>query len=74
MFIVYGIFALVTNIIASKDYHSIANQNYLILSMGSKQLNPTDKNEKLVFIQAWIGFIMVIIWGFVFYYLQKTQR
>lgn len=49
MTLVYGIFALVTNVLASLEYKpddpSInAHEGLLILSLGSKQLNPTDTN------------------------------
>ncbi len=67
-FLVFGIFALVTNIIASNDLDGnfTSDFSYIALSQGSKQLNPTDRNKDYLLIQAWIGVGLVTIWGIMF--------
>ena len=49
MFLVYGIFALVTNVIASNNFSPTlpsitSNVDILVISLGSKQLNKTQEN------------------------------
>ena len=63
MFLVYGIYSLVTNILASEantrdDY---IPENVLIISLGSKQLNRTDTNKQYYVIQCWLGLVFIIL-------------
>lgn len=67
--LVYSIYSLATNIIASKN-NSLGSSytvDYLTISLASKQSNPTDLNKLFYFIQAWLGMAVVIIWIVIFF-------
>jgi hypothetical protein len=67
--LVYSIYSLATNIIASRN-NSLGNNynvDYLAISLASKQSNPTDLNKLFYFIQAWLGMAVVIIWIVLFF-------
>jgi hypothetical protein len=75
--IVYSIFSLTTNIIASSFYkhsHTIASlassDSYVALSLGSKQLDPTDKNKTYYIIQCWLGVAVLCLWLTMLFYLK----
>jgi predicted membrane protein len=82
MILIYGMFALATNIIASKTfqncqveaYHDCApNVDFLVLSLGSKQENPSEENQRYYIIQAWLGVAMVIVWFVTFSILKYSE-
>jgi hypothetical protein len=85
MTVVYSIYAFATNISASGIYAQMmaktgsnlsSNVNstfsYVALSLGSKQLNPTDENKTYYFIQCWIGLGMVTVWLFVLFAIKYS--
>lgn len=79
MFLVYGIFALVTNIIAATkfqptDNNLTSNQNILIISLSSKQANRTEENETFYYIQCWLGLVFVIIWGIFLIFIKYMEK
>ena len=83
MFIVYCIFAMATNIVASSTYHTsdkmdptlISNYGILAISLGSKQLNATQENITLYSIQAWFGVGMLLLWiGYLVFIKGKEKR
>ena len=82
MLLIYGIFALATNILAANNYR-LANINttdpdtysgILVLSLGSKiQHNtPTDKNY--YWVQCWIGVGMIVFWGLLFLLIKYRSK
>ena len=77
MLLIYAIFAFATNIVASGKYATCgtiaacsAKLDYLAISLGSKQLNPTSENNAYYYIQCWIGVGMVVIWFITFSILK----
>ena len=83
MSLVYSIYALVTNIIASnvdlaKDVKALTN-NLNIISLISKipaEYKTTDnsENEDMYEIQCWIGLAVVIIWCLLFFVLKYFEK
>lgn len=82
MILIYGMYALATNVIASKnfqncivrDYHDcVPNVDYLVLSLGSKQENPSEENQRFYIIQAWLGVAMIIVWFVTFSILKYNE-
>ena len=73
-FLVYGVYSLVTNIMAAYTYNKSVdvveeaeNSFYgiLALSLGSKQLDEDNwaVNNKYYSNQSWVGVATVVIWG-----------
>jgi hypothetical protein len=86
MTILYSGYALATNIIASGVYDRYVQENlgyvdpkynstfsYVALSLGSKQLNPTDENKTYYFIQCWIGLGMVTVWLLALFCIKYSE-
>lgn len=83
MTLIYSCYAFATNVIASGIYEAYVNNStlsslkstvsYIKLSLGSKQINPTDENKNYYLIQCWIGLCLVIIWLFVFFILKYSE-
>lgn len=79
MLIVYAIFSLATNVIASgvlnsnPTISSSAAVGYLAISLCSKQISPTDVNQQYYIIQCWIGLGMVVIWLFMFLVVKYLE-
>lgn len=81
MFLIYVIYAFATNLVASGKYTTCggiyncsANLDYLSISLGSKQQNPTTENQTFYYIQCWIGVGMVIIWFITFAILKYREK
>lgn len=64
IFVVYGIYSLSTNIIAT----SKADQTRSLpsaISLSAKQSAPsTQQNQDFYYIQCWVGLLTVILWSF----------
>lgn len=77
-FIVFGIFALITNIIASRNacekWDEYCNLNLSILALGAKLNDINDENTSFHLAQAWLGFLMCVIWVFMFFYKAGKER
>ena len=74
MGLLYSIFALATNIIASgNSVTSLSSYDYLSISLSSKQTNDTSQNNLYYYIQCWIGVAVVAIWGFVLFGIKYFQ-
>ena len=78
MILIYGTYALVTNIIASvKNSSSYIPQDLLSISLGAKQRDKTTLNEVFYFVQAVLGVIMLFIWSIsiiIMKYLEKSEE
>jgi hypothetical protein len=83
MTILYSIFALVTNIIASQVLTSAGIQttslSYITISLSSKETNKTDTNSMYYFISCWLGVGMLLIWmlvliGIKFYEVKDSNE
>ena len=63
MAVVYSIYAIVTNIIASdasvSDLYAL---DYLVITLASKQKVVNDQNKLFYFIQCWLGVVTILIW------------
>jgi len=72
--LVYGIYALVTNIMSAGVTNLdaiVANYtDVLILSLGAKQLNINTENETYYYIQCWLGVAAIAIWIVTFILLK----
>lgn len=68
MTLIFAIYALITNIVASTQNNSSSSSyipaDLLAISLGAKQKNKTSLNETFYFIQAWLGVALLIIWMF----------
>jgi hypothetical protein len=67
MTLIYSIFAIATNVLASESYTSaggldISSLDYLVISLSSKQTYPTDTNKLYYFISCWLGLAMIVLW------------
>ena len=63
MAIVYGIFAIITNVLASNaSVNDLYALDYIKISLAAKQNNPTDTNKLYYFIQCWLGLVTILIW------------
>jgi hypothetical protein len=81
MFLIYSIYALVTNIIVFNQQNATSAMCLINISTsgcglspigaGSKILNQNDYINKLSQIQSWIGIAFVIFWGIL--YIYKTH-
>lgn len=84
MTLVYSIYALVTNLMASGVYDKIVKHtsitaikstvSYISLSLGSKQLNKSIANKIYYYIQCWLGLAVLILWLIVFFLLKYFER
>jgi hypothetical protein len=76
MMLIYGAFALATNVLASAAVSSsgisISNVDYISISLSSKQLNDTKKNRLYFYIQCWLGVVFIIIWGLILIYIKYS--
>lgn len=77
MLLIYSIYALASNVNASGKFKACgtlincsANLDYLAISLGSKQLNPTTENQTFYYVQCWLGVAMVIVWFLTFAILK----
>jgi hypothetical protein len=76
MLLIYAIYAFATNLVASQKfkecgttisyYKCSSNLDYLAISLGSKQSNPSSENQMFYYIQTWIGMGMIIVWFLTF--------
>lgn len=63
MAIVYGIFAIITNVLAADaSVNDLYALDYIKISLAAKQNNPTDTNKLYYFIQCWLGLVTILIW------------
>ena len=79
MFLIYGIFALVTNVIAAQAYQPDdpavnAHQGILIISLGAKKLNATQENNHYYVVQCWLGVVTVFVWGLLFMFIKYFEK
>ncbi len=81
MLLIYAIFAFASNIVASGKYTTCGSVvkcssklDYLSISLGSKQQNPTTENQTFYYVQAWLGVCMVIIWFITFAILKYYEK
>ena len=80
--VVYSIYCIVTNAVASSkfeiaqflDKNHQTTSNELAISLGSKQLNPTEENLFFYSVQAWLGFSMLLIWAVIFFLIKLFQK
>lgn len=77
MLLIYSIFAFVSNLVASGKFKTCgtlincsSNLDYLAISLGSKQLNPTTENQTFYYVQCWLGVAMVLVWFLTFAILK----
>jgi hypothetical protein len=66
--VIYSIFALITNVIASRNgtlANSQSSVDYIAISLSSKQTNDNTTNRRYYLIQCWLGVVNVIVWIFV---------
>lgn len=65
MTLVYSIYAIVTNVIASSNGPiDISQLDYIAISLSAKQQNQTEDNKRYYFISCWLGVAMIILWIF----------
>lgn len=63
MGLVYSIYAIATNIQASKNSTSdLYSLDYISISLAAKQKNPTSENETFYYIQCWLGLVVCLLW------------
>jgi hypothetical protein len=81
MILIYSIYALATNVIASNNFDLCntftdcsSNIDHLTISLGSKQQNDTDQNKTYYLIQAWIGVGLVIVMAVTFFLLKFYEN
>lgn len=78
MSVVYGIYAIVTNIkAADASFSSLYSLDYMVITLAAKQKNPTDQNKTYYFVQCWLGLVTVIVWflffiGIKFYEIKRS--
>jgi hypothetical protein len=76
MMIIYGAFALATNILASTAVTSsgisISTVDYISISLSSKQTNDTSRNRLYYYIQCWLGVVFTLIWSLVLIYIKYS--
>jgi len=77
MLLIYAIFAFATNIVASGKYTTCGTLtscstklDYLSISLGSKQQNPTTENQAYYYAQCWLGVGMIVVWFITFAILK----
>lgn len=65
MTLIYSIFALATNVIASSNGAiDISQLDYIAISLSAKQKNQTETNKLYYFISCWLGVAMIVTWIF----------
>ena len=81
--VVYSIYSLVTNLVASGKYDTSdptsidTTLTWVSLSLGSKQVNKTEENKTFYYIQAWIGAAVMLLWllmMFLMKYFEKEEE
>lgn len=79
----YSIYALATNARASGVYNQLFGNSssqanvsisYVSISLGSKQMNPSDENKTYYLVQCWIGVGLVTVWLFLFFILKYFEK
>lgn len=73
--VVYSIYALVTNIIASNS-NTLGGSytvDYLSISLSAKESNPTDQNKLYFYIQAWLGVATIVLW-ILFFFINRHKE
>lgn len=77
MMVIYGAFALATNVLASAAVTSsgvsISSVDYISISLSSKQLNDTTKNRLYYYIQCWLGVVFILVWGLIMIYVKYSE-
>ena len=73
-FVVYGVFALVTNILAGRLHNTQVRTYINQISLGSKINNMNLHNNNLYIIQVWLGLLMVVIWMVFFQHKEVRRR
>lgn len=68
-FIVYGLYAIITNILSSLPANAAVStlknytpQDFLIVSIAAKEKYGTDTDKTFLTIQCWIGMALIIVW------------
>ena len=79
MGLIYGIYALATNIVAANtgdttNLSSYVPADILSISLGPKQQYQTDQNKQYYLIQCWIGLALMIVWGITFVLLKYFEK
>ena len=79
MSLVYSIYALVTNLIASgkinvANYSVDTTADILSISLASKMTDHTSENSTFYLIQCYIGLGMVVIWCFLLFVLKYFEK
>lgn len=77
MLVVYSTYTFITNIIASNlnaEGTSSKMLSYLVISLGSKQLYASEEKVAMYVVGAWIGCVMLILWGVVIMGLKYYQK
>lgn len=76
MTIIYSAYALITNVLASRN-GNLANiqssLDYIAISLSSKETNDNATNRLYYFIQCWLGVATIVIWIFVLAYLKFNE-
>lgn len=60
MFLVYSIYAIISSAVAAKDNTTI--EDYIRISLAAKQLEETDTNKTLYYVQCWLGLLTMLLW------------
>ena len=78
MLVVYSLYSLITNIVAanmeSQGVSASAILSFLSISLGSKQLYASGQKTTLYVAGAWIGLVMLLLWGGAFLRLKYYQK
>ena len=85
LFVIYAVYALITNIMAANEYRRIVSsdelteqfksyESFLVLSLGSKQLHETSTDKKYYEIQCWLGVALLVVWGLIFTWIKYRER
>jgi hypothetical protein len=77
MLVIYSSYTFITNIIASNlNVNGTQSKmlSYLIISLGSKQLYASEEKVSMYVVGAWIGCVMLLLWGVVILGLKYYQK
>ena len=79
LFFIYAIYALATNVIATNtgdptNVYSYIPTDILSISLGAKQTIQTQQNRTYYFVQCWIGFAVMLVWGVTFLILKYFEK
>ena len=82
MTLIYSIYALATNVIATgnidlnnlTNVDQYTNADVITISLASKEVHQTEENKTFYFIQSWIGMAMVLIWTFAFFIMKYFEK